>query len=451
MRSTSRAVLIAAIVSTAFLGSTPPTAQADAIPRLGTDVVQMTGFLLDPAGFPVPGGEVEFRTLRQTRTGAVTGLVDSTVTDDDGAFTVQMPLAGAPRDSAGGIVGEIVYRAPAHAPGLVYDVRFTPDEDGQWDLVAPVDAVARAVGRTVSTTQFYLQLGEGVVTDARRLRGTVPRPTAAVDTVGRVVANGTAADPSAYTGTVRVDGSAQPELKPLHTARRKGSADCPERDYGCFPDQTSCDSGDSLGYEFLPDARKRRTFVPTKFTDGPKNGHLTWTWDRTNETTLGVATKVGDDKYVGADFGASHEQDDGLNKSYTTKHGQKRVIYEMWEYRKQQGICFGDGGRLYYIGVWKYVPYQVDPSAQSRTEKTSITFRCERENRAVFGVTTQVTKRSTMRFSAAFSMWGVHLSDAQYTNSHEESLTIAPDPGKNTVLCGYAATPVSAEAVRAMS
>lgn len=436
MRAARAIVTVLALVLVT-LALRPATGPAGAAPAAAPETLRFSAFLVGVDGGPVRGAEVELATLRRTARGASTRPVDVAITDDSGWFEVALPLAGAPRDSAGGIIAELVYHAAPGEPGLVYDIGFWRGAAGGFELMPLPGALVRQSGPAPGgRVDYYLGLGRGAVSDRRLLTPLVPGPTARVDGVGALRRLG--ATPRAAGQPAEVI-----EGGPVTAA-------CPE-DYPCYADMTSCFAGDTLGWEFLAHARKRHAYVPTKYLHGPHNGTMIWSWTRSRETTLTAALKVGASKYPSGAFGASHRQVSDESFQGRAKDGSSKYFYQLWEYRKQRGLCHGQTGALYWIGLWKYVPYRLDDSLQSRQQRTSYTFKCRQRNRSTFGFKTTVTRKTRMTFYASFSLWGVSLSDAQFTNNTEQRFIVKPDIDANTVLCGYDARPVKAITVRALT
>lgn len=435
------------------LGDAVATAADD---PLGT--VVMSGYLIGDDGGPLSGRTLDFYGLKPDVQDPLNGDI-STVpagsghTDANGYYRVTIDVEQLPRNSAGGVPIEAIFRSSPGEIGLIYDfvAHADPESPSGWSVQYPGDALARVNMEAPESVTTYLQVGTGLLNDASELNPRVPAPSSTVADLPGLSMN-------TSTMTAPPD-----EVQPEDGAEVGASQPAPftqeaiqDQSFSVsrsHAPQTSCPTNFYMKWDYKEDYRY--IYAPDKYFNTSAGYDSIWKYSRTHETTLGISTDSGGRKYQGG-MSASAQQTTGITVEATAGPNQQRHFARRWQYRKQRAYCisqyssWGESPTVIYLDVTRFVPYRL--MSGSKWIDTTANFTCPPksqypENHSEYGGMTTVSRNTAVTYGGYFKVRDVKL-DLRQEDRSEQSFTIAPRLNKTANVCGSDADPAFASFIK---
>jgi hypothetical protein len=238
----------------------------------------------------------------------------------------------------------------------------------------------------------------------------------------------------------------------IQTSDRADSADNGDP-FVTFPrgvSATSCASPYTMMWEQTGEFRYR--YVPTKYVRTLGHSSFRWTYQRSHETSLGIAFNANGSKYVGGLSGA-RAQSSGLTFKPQFGNNVRQVWKIEYKYQMWHAYCYYSEieqptSSSYYLNLYKWAPDSLPGG--SRRDDTVSTFNCGGTGPnyvSWVGGETSVATSSVVNYNNWFSIIGVNL-DARSSDGNYEEFTVIPDPGDNAKLCGDNTVPLHANLVK---
>lgn len=416
--------------------SANPSVAGDSDPQVG-QLAGVSGYLLDADGEPLSEGTLTLNVLEPlAEDGDVVAsrVADSVVTAGDGYFDLSTDVSGAVRDWAGRVQLELVYQSAPGEPGLVYDFPASPPfEPGTpWTIEVPGSVHVSPEAGTLNGFDLVFMLGNGALTAEQLLD-----PDLVADTVIGLLPEltmSTATDDSITVPNGESDAEESEGLDIDEPAVRLPTAS-----------STSCPSP----YTMFWDAKDvfRYNYVPTKWFRTRDNSRQQWVYERSHESTFGLAFDADGSKYQGGMAGSRYEKT-GLSFKPEVGNNAHQFFKVRTKYQKWRAYCYYSEIEQpytdsYWLDLWKWAPRELTGGNKKVDTSSSITCGDGPEYVDSFGAETTISRESSASYNNSFTIIGVRLDSRTLDRSYQ-SFTVYPDAGVNAKYCGSNKAPMYA-------